>query len=68
MKKELPLKKSKKYDELPARVGFIDVDCLRFSLYKNQEKQKKVKKEHKEIIKELNEARKKWLECRWSKR
>ena len=39
----------KKYDELPGRVGLIDVDYLRYSLERNME-------EHKRIIKKLNRA------------
>lgn len=44
----------KKYDVLPARVGLIDVDYLRFKLLQNMERAVP-------IIKQLEEARKKFL-------
>lgn len=40
----------KKYDELPSRVGFIDVDFLRYFLDRNN-KQRKI------ILNKLNKAR-----------
>lgn len=50
----------KKYDELPGRIGLIDVDYLRFRLYSVKNKQKKLIKEEEKIIEKLEEARKKW--------
>ena len=43
----------KKYDELPARVGWIDVDYLRYRLESNMSEKKR-------ILGKLNKARKKW--------
>jgi len=47
----------KKYDELPSRVGWLDVDYLRYRLDKEK---KMAKKKIDKIKKELNKARKKW--------
>lgn len=42
----------KKYDDLPARVGWIDVDYLRYQLYS-------IKKKESEIVSLLEKAREK---------
>lgn len=52
----------KKYDEIPSRVGVIDVDYLRFKLESVTKRQNKLEREMNKIVEKLNEARKKWKE------
>ena len=48
----------KKWDDLPGRVGYIDVDVLRFHLVRFKEKMKYCQEEINAIEKELEGARK----------
>jgi len=45
-----------KYDKLPARVRFIDVDYLRFCLFREQNKIKKCHEQIEIIKKQLDEV------------
>ena len=40
----------KRYDELPGRVGFIDVDSLRYALSRVLKKRKKIEEQRIEIM------------------
>ncbi len=46
----------KKYDDLPSRVGLIDVDALRYELYTNLKKEVENAKQKKLILDKLNKA------------
>lgn len=50
----------KKFDGLPGRVGWRDVDYLRFKLSDNKKKIEHIKEENKKIIRELKEAKKQY--------
>ena len=62
----------RKYDELPARIGWVDVDALRFWLSEYQSQMKKIKNRNNdlkmrirhrisEVKFELDSMRKEWL-------
>lgn len=46
----------KKYDDLPGRVGWVDVDFLRFRLLDNTKKIEYLQEENKKITQKLEEA------------
>ena len=46
----------KKYDDLPSRVGLIDVDALRYELYINLKKEIMNTKQRKLILDELDKV------------
>ena len=54
----------KKYDDLPARIGWIDIDSLRFALVKADKDLKEVIERRQEILIHLEAHYKKYLEVK----